>query len=248
MIDKIVEFFDECKQHSHHEHIKQPPAEFSGWRDDWRTRKAYDDWISKESNCASLRLQIEIPHEEILEEVLKIENRFIKHRGDIHPGWNSMCLHGVSTETTNDWRASEYDFETKPKMDWCDIADRCPITVDWLTNTFPYSSYDRVRFMLLNPGGWIKPHQDYDQRSLSSAVNIAISQPAGCDFAMEDAGIIPWRAGDIRAIDIGRPHCVWNNSFKKRIHMIIHGNGTPASSELMCKSYDHLIENDSIER
>ena len=240
MIDKLTEFFDKCKQTSHYEHIKHSPHIYRDWRNDWKIRKAYADWISNNSNCPSLKLKVDFPHEAVLEEVMGIEHRFIKHRGDIHPGWNSMCLHGVSTETTNDWRADEYDFETRPDMDWCDIAEQCPVTVDWLTNVFPYSSYDRVRFMLLEPGGWINPHQDYDTRSLSSAVNIAVSQPEGCDFAMEDAGVIPWRAGDVRAIDIGRPHSVWNNSFKKRIHIIIHGDGTPESAELMCESYDEL--------
>ena len=77
-------------------------------------------------------------------------------------------------------------------------------------NKFPFTSFDRVRFMLLEPGGFIQPHADYDERL--AAYNIAVSNPPGVDFAMEDAGCIPWEVGDVRAIDIGRKHSVINNS------------------------------------
>jgi len=59
---------------------------------------------------------------------------------------------------------------------------------------------------------------------------------------MEEAGEIPWQPGDVRAIDIGRRHSVWNTSTQNRIHIIIHSNHNPEYFELLCRSYDRLLK------
>jgi len=241
MIEKLEEFFSDVHQYQHYSGIMPRPDEYNNWTTDKSIRRKYADWITQHSNCPSLKLDIEFPHQEVLSEVLRIQDRFVKHRGSMHPGWCSMCIHGVNTETTNDWRAEEYSFSEKPVMDWCDIADDCPTTKQWLSDVWPAESFDRVRFMLLEPGGYIQPHQDYDTRSLS-AVNIAVNNPAGCMFGMEEAGEIPWQPGDVRAIDIGRRHSVWNTSTQNRIHIIIHSNHNPEYFELLCRSYDRLLK------
>ena len=72
--------------------------------------------------------------------------------------------------------------------------------------------------------------------------NFAITNPPGIEFAMEDAGLVPWQPGDVRAIDIGRLHAVKNTSNENRIHMIVHGNADDKHWQLLCESFDMLME------
>ena len=54
-----------------------------------------------------------------------------------------------------------FDKENMPEYDWTELADLCPITKQWLQN-LGFKKYQRVRFMLLDPGGYINPHRDVD--------------------------------------------------------------------------------------
>lgn len=105
--------------------------------------------------------------------------------------------------------------------------------------------------MLLEPGGFICPHNDTDGKRGFSAVNVCLNQPFGCAMLMEGYGIVPWRPGDIRLMDIGLNHSVINLSNEDRYHMIIHGYAEklqPQFSKLVKESYkssrkSHLIKN-----
>jgi len=239
MNEDLKKFIETCKVHNHYDFYNTPETDFESVHQKF-------NWIRDESNLPSLKLSINFPYEKVWEEVKSIEHRFVKHRGEKHPGWESMCIHGVNTEQTDDWRSPIYQdkgYTEKPLHTWTDIADNCPVLKSWLSDVFPgEGGYDRIRFMMLRPGGYIFPHQDYDNRSLN-AVNVAINNPEGCEFAMEDAGTIPWMPGDVRAIDIGRKHCVYNGSSEDRIHIIIHGNHNVKFKQLVCDSYDHLLKN-----
>lgn len=229
-----IEFINQCKKYEHYQfaNLEGDPSSFASPFQFWK-------WIRDKSNLPSLKLNIDFPHKEVLQEVLSVEHKFVKHRGDMHPGWESMCIHGVNTEQTDDWRSPAYEdkgYTEKPLHDWTDIADSCPTMKKWLLETFPMTEFDRVRFMMLRPGGYIQPHQDYDNRSLN-AINVALNNPEGCVFAMEEAGCIPWQDGDVRLIDIGRQHCVYNDSDQDRIHIIIHGNQNKEFNNLAIESY-----------
>ena len=95
--------------------------------------------------------------------------------------------------------------------------------------------------MLLKPGGYIKPHKDFETRRLA-AYNVAITNPPGVEFALEEAGLVPWQPGDVRAIDIGRLHAVRNNSNEDRIHMIVHGHHNDKHNAILCESFDILMD------
>jgi|TARA_B100001248_G_scaffold28934_1_gene18886 hypothetical protein len=242
----IDSFIKDCKVHSHYQHIKRKPKEFDNWRNDKSLLWKYSKWIETESNTPTLKMNIEVPN---LQEMVKEANNIIvdsvKHRGDVHPGWESITLHGQSpthTQPKNYYiEQGEFTKENAPPYDWTSIAEQCPATVDWLKTNWHYHSFDRVRFMLLKPGGYIKPHQDYKKRQLA-AYNFAITNPPGIEFAMEDAGLVPWQPGDVRAIDIGRLHAVKNTSNENRIHMIVHGNADDKHWQLLCESFDILME------
>ena len=75
---------------------------------------------------------------------------------------------------------------------WTDIIDRCPITYDFFKNVFPYKSYYRVRYMLLEPQGFITPHKDSFDNYLSP-INMALNHPKGCLMKMEGhKGYVPF--------------------------------------------------------
>ena len=241
MDNKVTEFFDEWKDFPHYSSLNTRPKKFSNWISDRQLMKDYFGWIEKESNCPSLKLDLPLPQKEIEAEALSLMDEFVKHRGNEHPGWHSLVIHGYDKYTTDDWRSKAYNFTEQPVYTWTDIADVCPVTVDWLKNTWNFKHFDRVRFMLLLPGGYIKPHADYEVRKMA-AYNIAINNPDGVEFVMEDAGLIPWQPGDARAIDIGRKHSVRHLGTEPRIHMIIHGAPGEKHAELMCRSYDLLLE------
>jgi hypothetical protein len=238
----MIDFYNLCKKYKHYELINKPPIHFSKWSTDNDLLQKYFRWICTESNCPSLLLSIYVPFKDIQVEVANLLDDFVKHRGDYHPGWFSITLHGVSKHITNHWSDDEYakyNWQAMPLHTWTEIEKDCPITVEWL-KSLPFDTFSRVRFMLLQPNGYIAPHQDIDKKDLC-AYNIAITNPPNVEFAMEDAGLIPWKEGEFRAIDIGRKHAVRNLSGQNRIHMIIHGQHNNEFKKLFCESYDRLI-------
>ena len=241
MDEQVTEFFEKWKSFEHYSPLNPRPEKFKDWQGNGDLTREYFNWIEQGSNCPSLKLDMPVPHEEMAREALALMDEFVKHRGSEHPGWFSLVLHGYDKQTTDDWTSNAYEFKSRPEYKWTEIADACPVTTDWLKNTWSYSRYDRVRFMLLMPGGCIREHKDYDTRRLA-AYNVAINNPEGVEFVMEDAGLIPWQPGDARAIDIGRRHSVRHTGTEPRIHMIIHGAPTIEHSKLVCRSYDKLLE------
>jgi hypothetical protein len=237
MHKEVEDFITECVKHSHYAHAKQIPKKFENWQKD-NLVVDYANWVIEESNCPSLKLNIPIPHEEMYFEALDCANRLVKHRShENNRGWRSMCVHGVSTEYTDHWNVFG-DFATEPEYNWTDIAEHCPATVDWL-KSFPCTKYNRVRFMFLDPKGFIWPHRDTQNRCLD-AINVSLNNPEGCNFYMEEAGMIPWKPGDVRAIDIGRKHSVINKSMEDRVHMIVHGWWDIGLLQKICEGYDEV--------
>ena len=168
-------------------------------------------------------MNLEIQYEEMYQEAAALIDEFYSHRedGESHKGWKSLVIHGRGKHITQG--DDQYDnLNTLPDYHWTNIADCCPVTTNWLKNYSLLDKFLRVRFMLLEPGGYIMPHRDNDKRKLQ-AINIALNNPDGCKFGMENYGLIPWSPGDVRLIDISTCHAVWNNSSIPRIHMIIHG-------------------------
>jgi hypothetical protein len=241
MDQKIIEFASKWYSYDHYSSINQPPKHFNDWNTSNNLMMQYSKWIELESNCPSLKLDIDIPYKEMYVEAHNLIDDFIKHRENHSSGWRSLVIHGYNKHTTNDWNAEEYNFTEKPKYDWTEIKDKVPITISWLKEVFPFARYDRVRYMLLEPNGYIMPHKDFEIRKLA-AYNVALNNPHGVEFIMEDGGMIPWSPGDVRAIDIGRYHCVRHLGTEPRIHMIIHGAAKDEFNRIICRSYDNLLK------
>jgi hypothetical protein len=211
----ILEFFEKRKQEQHYHNLTALPEHLS--------LDAQLKWIIEESNLRSLKLELDIPYAEMYKEASALIEEFYSHRdgGEDHSGWKSLVIHGRGKHITQG--DEQYpNLNDLPDYHWTEIADACPVTANWLKSSWPLDKFLRVRFMLLEPNGYIMPHRDNDKRKLQ-AINIALNNPEGCVFGMEGYGLIPWSPGDVRLIDISTHHAVWNNSNTPRIHIIVHG-------------------------
>lgn len=193
----------------------------------------------RNSGLGWLRLDIDVPADIILRELMQATHLFVEHRdGYDSQGWRSFCLHGRSATET---REAEH-YAMHKALDWTPEAlELMPETVEWLKTQWPHGSYHRVRMMELLPGGWIGVHQDTKSQQLGP-INIAITQPEGCAFYSEGLGQVPFSIGSAMWMDVGRKHAVINRSDHPRWHMIIHQEENEDWKRLVERSYAKLAE------
>ena len=183
-------------------------------------------WIVMESGWPYFHLSVldNQPWQEMYKEAEALSDKFYTHREDTYgKGWKSLTLHGVNDDTQSLNTYSDRQ-DTLKQLDWTWVADECPVTKKFLTEVWPAEFLNRVRFMLLEPGGYILPHQDReDHEKRLSVCNISLNNPEGCNFALKDKGRVPFKdEGSAFLMDLSNVHSVWNTSDKPRIHMIIH--------------------------
>lgn len=191
-----------------------------------------EDWILKDSYLAWLQLQIIVPGE-ILTESDALLDRAVNHRnhdnfgGYGHQGWQSLTIYGKNSTIT--------EHQPGPNS-WTDIADRCPRTREFLQDNWIIDqTTGRIRFMWLQPGGYILPHADRPTKRLFEC-NIAITHPDGCRFRFLDRGDVPFTPLSAFILDISNRHMVVNDSNEIRTHIIVHAKLKPGIIE---KSYVH---------
>ena len=165
----------------------------------------------------------------MLDEAKSCKRFFVKHRaedqihGYKHSGWSSLCLHGISSTHTNHYTSYGFKSNDETPYRWTKLSTMCDETTKWLKEVYPCDTYYRVRFMLLEPGGFIAPHNDMNDHVLSP-VNIALNHPKGCVMKMAHHGTVPFKEGEAYLLDVGNTHAYYNKSNKDRYHIIIHGN------------------------
>jgi hypothetical protein len=205
------------------------------------TRQLYEDKLLSQSEAITLdelrfksdlpylNLKICLPLESLIREALSVYPQAIPHRAsEEHLGWKSLCLHGLSAEKTQSFRAYGYDSNEDTPYGWTSVAAQSPITKEFIEQTIPMRRFFRVRWMFLEPGGYILPHSDYVSKNTSdppglSAVNISIIQPENCFFVLKDWGNLPFDGGKALYIDNSKTHALVNYSNQVRVHMIVHG-------------------------
>ena len=183
-------------------------------------------WTIMESGWPYFRLSAldNQPYGEMHKEAEQLIDKFHVQRESYGNGWRSLTLHGLDEDTQSLGQYGEDRNNTLSQLDWTWVAEQCPVTKKFLTDVWPAEFLNRVRFMLLEPGGYILPHQDRpdDQKRLS-VCNISLNNPEGCEFVFKDHGTVPFDPnGSAMLMDISNTHAVWNRSDKPRIHMIIH--------------------------
>jgi hypothetical protein len=197
------------------------------------------EWIRNQSGLPWLQLDLAIPYETILDEIHNIQSWLTSHRDNYgeHEGWRSFCLHGKSYDAT---REDDYYNDDRPHVWTTKAQELMPKTVNYFSTYWPATQFQRVRVMLLEPGGYITVHSDSPQSRLSP-INIAITQPKDCDFLMERHGIVPFSPGQAFWLDVSNRHVVFNNSIEPRWHIIVHQNlDNIEFQKLVVKSYKRL--------
>lgn len=182
-------------------------------------------WLILESGwpCFNLSALDNQPWNKMYTEAEALIPHFKDHRTDYGKGWKSLTLHGLNDDTQS---LNQYGERSKvlQQLDWTWVAEECPVTKKFLTDVWPAEFLNRVRFMLLEPGGYILPHQDRaDEEKRLSVCNISLNNPEGCEFVFDGHGTVPFEdKGSAFLMDISNKHAVWNRSSTPRIHMIIH--------------------------
>jgi hypothetical protein len=173
------------------------------------------------------------PPAEIRTEFDNLRHLVVEHRSSYGAGWQSLTLHGERphwTEGIDRYPGHENDLDWKYDYHWTEVATQCPITVEYI-KSLPFKKLQRVRFMLLRPGGLIDYHRDVNKMNLSP-LNISINMPQGCEFTTYDyeseqhEKVVPFVDQSAFIVNIGHYHRVINRSNQDRLHMIVHGQYT----------------------
>lgn len=177
------------------------------------------------SDAKYVELDIAIDHTGILEEGKFLKDYFITHRQGSydHKGWKSLVLHGWNESQSGHWRDYGYKKidDVIKELHWTEISKKCPKTVDFIKTQFPSKLFGRIRFMLLESGGYISEHTDSRVPMLDNT-NISLSNPKDCLWHWGDGDSLYMIPGKTYVMNIHYPHSVKNNSPNDRYHLIIH--------------------------
>ena len=180
-----------------------------------------------ETKARYLILDVPVPYAEMLKEAQALKNRYTEHRSDNggHKGWKSLALYGLGEDLHESWEDYGYATGGDAAKDfmWTPAARECPATMDFLLNTFPCKKYGRVRFMLLEAGGFIDYHSDNNAGIyLTENTNIPLNNPKECLWKWGDGHPdLFMEPGKPYAMNITYEHAVFNNSNEDRYHLII---------------------------
>jgi len=243
----IENFFETNKKIKLNENSKHIPTEFSDWNTNDHTCELFYDWIRAKSDVGSLKLNIPCDAKFLAKEIsAKIDIAFT-HRSETAIGWRSIVLHGMSS-IMSDYKTEYIEKGIIPNNaveDWTDVSKYFPYTVEWIKEVMPFNTYERIRIMVLDAGGKIYPHKDLPQSTLSIGINVAITHPNNIEYAVENSGLIPWKEGDVRVINVGKLHSVRNFSHEPRIHLLVYPQRNEKwnleGMRLVCKGYEQRM-------
>jgi hypothetical protein len=205
-------------------------------------------WILSKSGLPWLKLDFKIPFQKMLNEAMAARHLFIPHRSDpdkkgyVAKGWRALCLHAISPKHSKSYNVYGYKSEDDVPYRWTEMAKLCPVTTNFFRNVYPCQKYYRVRFMLLESGGYIMPHTDRRERLLWE-VNFALNNPKGCFFKMKNFGYVPFKPKSAFILDVSNKHSVANFSNEDRYHLIVHGKplDVPKYRSMIARSYRKFI-------
>ena len=173
----------------------------------------------KTDNPACKKIELNVPVQEIYNEIQNIKKYLQMHRSDSGIGWRAFCIHGQSYKRTKE----DNYYPDFLGHDWTPEAlEEMPVTIKWL-KSLGYKNFKRVRVMCLLPKGFINLHRDQNHSKLG-AVNVAINNPKECKFYLQNHGVLNFEPGTAYKLDLVNYHAVVNNSNIPRCHIIIHGD------------------------
>lgn len=194
-------------------------------------------WIYEESGLPWVELDLDVPHEEMHQEALRVADRTVPQNyktlfddnsgdGPGQVGWETICIHGLESDPYKFDRAAEYGYanEDEAPYGWTDVSRECPVTKEFL-ETLPYAKLYRARITKLKPNGYAAPHIGRQQGArYNKKINFALNHPEGFQFGLEEWGLIPWEAGKGFWLNVDQNyHSVINRSEVDRFHLITMG-------------------------
>jgi hypothetical protein len=225
------ELADFIKENKHQQWIPDElPANV--WKSDWPWAPVYH-YLNNPLN-----------ERRVKEELARIDKHFTSHRdtdksgGYGHEGWSGVTLHGIGPTKTENFEQYGYKTQEEANYHWTSICKECPYIVSTI-KTLPFNKFDRVRIMKLDPGGYIMPHKDGDGR-IFGPLNIALTNPEGCEFIFEGKGVVPFEPGRGFMLDLGIRHCVLNATEEPRYHIIVHGTPSDDMGPLIWDSLQNM--------
>ena len=228
-------------------------ASFPSIPDYLKTDLEITEWIF-DQNIPYIDLSLKFNVSEWQKELAIAEKYYVPHReSQDHLGWNSCCIHGIDTDKPGIWHRYT---DTEPEYKWTSLSKLTP-TITQFCKQLPFENFARIRFMQLDAGGWINPHNDTppnmpeDFKLIDHLVpiNIAIDHPNDCYMSLKGTGIVPWSNGCAKIVNITNDHSVINFSKFKRTHLIVHGiigNKKEEFSRLVANSYKVQYEHSRI--
>lgn len=231
----------------------QCKSQFPKIPDDLISDKDVTRWIFKQ-NIPYIELDLKFNVSEWLAESQIAEKFLVNHREhQSHQGWRSCCIHGIDVDKTGVWNCYA---ETEPEYQWTTLSEKTPV-IKKFWEAFPFEKLARIRFMELSEHGHIAPHndspvgfsKDFDLMAHVVPINIAISHPDNCFTTLKDHGVVPWKTGDIKLVNITNDHSVINFNQSPRMHMIGHGligNRIDQFCELISRSYKKQYERNRV--
>ena len=205
-------------------------------------------WLFKQ-NIPFIDIDLEFDIEAWRKEAILALPFLVPHREGDSIGWNSCCIHGSAVNQTGVWQSY---YNEEPEYNWTELSKLTPTIVSFW-KSLPFERFARVRFMELEPHGNIMPHNDspkgfndgFDLLEHLVPFNIAVTHPDNCFMSLQSHGVIPWKNGDIRLVNITNTHSVINFSDQPRLHMIGHGiigNKAQEFYSLIARSYRKQYE------
>lgn len=187
------------------------------------------------SSIPFLRLNIDYPYTSMLKEAQSLKSMYVAHRSayERHTGWKSLCIHGLSPTMTDSHEVYGYSNPYDVPYIWTDVAS---FTQNWFMNNFPTKKFFRIRFMLLESGGFIEKHIDNNRNKLGP-VNMALNNPDNCNFVMNDI-IVPFKVGTAFMLNVSNEHYVKNESNIDRYHIIVHHEPNEEFKKIVEESYE----------
>ena len=199
-------------------------------------------WIRLHSALPWMELDLQVPVTEIMREWRQVADqatpweRGDRWRGMETRGWKSLTLHGMAQgRDHHDQQVTGAHNNT-----WMPVADLCPATKRFVEQNFQAqslggsSSLGTVRFLLIEPGGYIVPHRDRTKPGLMHC-NIGIDVPDGTHFYMAGHGALPYRSGSCMILDHSNTHWVINDSDRPRLHMTVIAD---VNDDVLIRSYE----------
>jgi hypothetical protein len=241
MNNQVIKFYDDNKDCRY-----IPPTVPENLKND---KMEFSRWLLNHPEFAWIELDLNLDLDKWKKESDAALKYFADYRASESAGWKSCCLHGLGIEKTENW-PRYLDDESLVKYDWTELSESTPTIKKFWQEEFPAESYQRIRFMLIEPGGYISPHSDApgklpgeksDYDTLDGwPINLAIIHPENCHMILENFGIVPFREGKPMLINIRHRHAFLNFSKENRIHLIsasIYGSKVNEFSKLVYKSF-----------